>query len=193
MGRRWAPAAGGVRWALLASVCLATCGPPGMTALERDRAVERLLAASADASTNDKALLSVLRRLLPGEEIPKPLLGAPAADGTLPALERWTGQVGDWKVDALRTTNDSQAGCEPWGSITAVSLSARREHPEQASAQWQARLTAMLARPPAEAQAPSARWLMGKRSPWYASVSVVQPDRITLDLSCEDHFDARGR
>jgi hypothetical protein len=162
------------------------------TRVDRDRLVERLRAASVDAPEADRALVNAIRLLLPGEEVPKLLLSPAGPDLAWPALDRWRGQVGDWRVEALQTTNDSQIGCVPWGTITAVSFSARRAHAQDTYAGWHRRLTAMMTHPPTEARPLAARWTIGAGSPWYVNLAFAEPDRVTLDLSCEDGFVARS-
>jgi len=171
-------------------------GSPQEIRGERDRAVARLVASGA-ASEADHALIREIRRLLPGEEVPKSVLSLVSPDPRFPALARWHGRLGDWDIEALQTTNDSQAGCEPWGTITAVSFSTSRSSAQQSYGEWRTRLTAMLRVTPDEDVPHRTTWLKDNRYPWYVRWYAgleVDGDRVSIELSCEDDFSvSRGR
>ncbi len=177
-------------------VVVGCSGSPKEIRAERDHAVARLLASGTTLEA-DQALIREIRRLLPGEEVPKSVLSLVSPDPRFPALARWHGRVGDWNVEALQTTNDSQAGCEPWGTITAASFSTRRSGAQQSYREWRKRLTAMLRVTPDGDVPERTRWLKNNRYPWYVSWYAgleVDGDRLSIELSCEDDFSvSRGR
>jgi hypothetical protein len=174
---------------------LACSGSPSEIRSERDRAIGRLVDASVSATEADLGLIRQLRRLLPGEELPRSLLRDSGPDPRFPGLERWHGRVGDWDVDALQTTNDSQAGCVPWGTIGAVSFATTRVGAQQSYGEWRTMLTAMLKVPAEEAEPWSTHWLQdrqaSRRARWYASLAVTGSEQLTIEMSCEDGFTVR--
>lgn len=171
-------------------VVLGCSGSPREIRAERDRAVARLVAASLGANEADSALIHQVRRLLPGEEIPITLLEDVGADPEFPALERWRGRVGDWEVEALQTTNDSQAGCAPWGTISVISCSASSTNVEESYADWCRRLSAMLEVVPQRPSPLRTVWLENRRAPWHArwraSVAITSGGELTIEMSCGD-------
>jgi hypothetical protein len=184
---------------LLATLAVCSCsGSAAERRAERDHMVARLVNATIRATESDLALVHHLRELLPGEEVPQGLLTSVGHDPVLQALVRWHGRVGDWEVEALQTTNDSQVGCVPWGTISAVSFSATRPNVDQAYDEWRARIAAMLPVPPQDVAPQSTWWPKGRLTPWYApwlaTVAVTGADQLTIELSCEEEFvRSRGR
>jgi len=110
-------------WALALTVLLFTVlwASSSKDRASRDASVERLRAAATERAA-DAQLIRSIRALLPGERVPEHLLRRVGPDAVFPVLEHWRGQLDDWRVDALQTTNDSQVACQPWGSMTALSF-----------------------------------------------------------------------
>ena len=130
--------------------------------------------------------------------MPTQLLTKAGRDPSFPELERWRGRIGAWYVDALQTTNDSQAGCVPWGTISVVAFSATRANVEQSYAEWRRRLSAMLNVTPEESGSGNTVWPENRQAPWYArwraSVAVTGPGELTIEMSCGDAWTGlRGR
>jgi hypothetical protein len=171
-------------WPLLVSALLVLDCARRTSALVRPKeSLARIATAGDTTRPPDLLLLRDIGAFLPCEPVPKARLRRVGPDSVYGALERWEGRLGDWDVQLLQTTNDSQIGCVPWGSITAVSFSASRADAREAYDEWLSRMIAVFGRAPRRSSGQHAQWLRSWSADWwYAHLDAREAGHLRLEF-----------